>query len=87
MTMYLVYRNGSNSANQSMCDQMPVAIVEAPSRAAACATVRHDGARLDVHAPSYLALDESVECWANQHFTAVPRSRAKASDWNAIVGA
>ena len=26
---FLVYRNGSNAANQSMCNRMPVAIVEA----------------------------------------------------------
>jgi D-serine deaminase-like pyridoxal phosphate-dependent protein len=28
-TNYLVYRKGSNSANQSMCDKMPLCIVEA----------------------------------------------------------
>lgn len=33
---YLVYRHGSNAANQSMCEKMPVAIVEADSAAEAC---------------------------------------------------
>jgi hypothetical protein len=80
MTMYLIYRNGANSANQPMCDQMPVAIVEAASRDAACATDRHDA-----NGPCYLSLDESVTCWRDQHFTAVPWSRAKACDWNAVV--
>jgi uncharacterized caspase-like protein len=36
MTTYLVYRTGSNSSNQSMCDEMPLCIVEAASRNAAC---------------------------------------------------
>jgi hypothetical protein len=85
LTSYLIYRHGSNTANQSMCNRAPVAIVEATSRDEATRTVRHDGAKLDFHAPSYLALDESVDCWANQHFTAVPQSRAKAIDWNAVA--
>jgi hypothetical protein len=33
---YLVYRHGANTANQSMCDKMPLCFVEANSRQIAC---------------------------------------------------
>lgn len=35
-TKYLVYRHGSNRANQELCDKMAVAIVAATSRQEAC---------------------------------------------------
>jgi hypothetical protein len=35
MTKYLVYRHGSNSANQSMRQTMPLAIIEAKSKSEA----------------------------------------------------
>ena len=34
-TNYLIYRHGSNSANQSMCNKMAIAIIEATSKDAA----------------------------------------------------
>ena len=34
-TNYLIYRHGSNSANQSMCNKMAIAIVAATSKDAA----------------------------------------------------
>lgn len=39
-TKYLVYRQGSNAANQSLCNKMPVAIVAATSRQEACRIAR-----------------------------------------------
>lgn len=84
-TQYLIYRHGANAANQSLSERRPVAIVEAPSRAAATATVRFDCARLDAYAPSCLALAQHVDCWANQRFSAVPRSKASRADWNSVA--
>lgn len=83
-TTYLVYRCGANAANQGMTERMPVAIVEATSQAEATATVRLSD---DHHAPSVLALDHDVTCWANQRFVAVPGSRASVRDWNSLVEA
>jgi hypothetical protein len=85
MVKYLIYRHGSNAANQGMTDTMPVAIVEAKSREEALETVRHDPpGKMDPYAPSYLALDEDVEVWANQTLSARPLSRAKKSDVSAV---
>lgn len=78
MTAYLVYRHGSNASNQSMRDVAPVAIVEAPSREAACET---DGdEHPTVHSSLWLRLAPDVDCWANQRFSAVPLSRAPRAD-------
>lgn len=41
-TRYLVYRQGSNAANQSLCNKMPVAIVAATSRQEACRIARQN---------------------------------------------
>jgi hypothetical protein len=32
MTQYLIYRHGSNAANQSMCGKLPIDIIEAASK-------------------------------------------------------
>lgn len=36
LTNYLVYRHGSNAANQPLCSKVPVAIVAATSKSEAC---------------------------------------------------
>ena len=78
MTAYLVYRHGSNSANQSLCDCAPVAIVTAISREEACRTESPD--QPTVHDAAWLAADPSVTCWHNQYFSATPVSRARSAD-------
>jgi len=71
---YLIYRHGMNGNNQSMVDRVPVAIVEADSEEEALRCERHDPpGKLDVYAPSYLALDNDVTVWANQRLSAVPQ--------------
>ena len=77
---YLIYRHGSNSANQSCCDCAPVAIVTAASREEACRTET-----LTAQTPARLVLDPTVSVWSNQHLSAVPRSRASAVDWNSAL--
>jgi hypothetical protein len=76
---YIVYRHGSNSKNQSMCDCMPVAIVEASSRAVACRTEGPDQPRIDLPT-CWLVANPDVECWVNQYFSATPCSRAPRAD-------
>lgn len=39
-TKYLIYRHGSNRANQELCNKMAVAIVAATSRQEACLIAR-----------------------------------------------
>jgi hypothetical protein len=79
MTQYLVYRHGSNAANQPMRDRAPVAIVEARTRddATACA-YSVDDPRIADHA--YCILARHVSVWANQRLSAVPVSRAPKAD-------
>jgi hypothetical protein len=79
VTDYLIYRHGSNSANQSLSDKEPVAIVEAPSRTAAIETEGDEHVRR-------LALDPSVSVYANQWLEAVPKSKVRVTDWNYVVG-
>jgi hypothetical protein len=62
---YVVYRVGSNAANQSMTHEMAIAVVSAPSREAACQAVRDGG-------------EHTV--YANQHLHAVPASKAPRAD-------
>ena len=76
---YVIYRHGSNSANQSLCDKMPVALVEARNQREACETM-HDG---DLHSPACLKLSPAIRAWANQRFSAKPASRASAADLDA----
>lgn len=76
--MYLVYRHGSNSANQHLRNKMPVAIIDASSRAQACETERPENPT--IADSSWLRLDKSVDCWANQSFSAVPVSKAPVAD-------
>lgn len=78
MTRYLVYRHGSNGANQSGLLVLPVAIVEAPSAQAACETVpRCPGT---AYATECLRLAPAVHAYSGQHFSARPVSRAPALD-------
>ncbi len=85
MTHYLIYRHGSNRANQSMTPKTAVAIVEARSQDDAVAKVRArhpslvTGYRDDMTGLPY------VSCYANQRFSAVPRSRANREDWMQVV--
>jgi hypothetical protein len=87
---YLVYRIGSNTANQSMCERAPVAIVRAANRAAATRT------KVKAEHPSVYDCPEltpdgelvahraNLDVWANQRLEAVPASRAPAADLNAV---
>lgn len=92
MTIYLIYRKGSNAANQPCTfDWVPIAIVEAESREAAEATTWGDE-KPNVHGCPTLAAEVVAHCgnldvWSNQYLKAVPESRAKASDWNAVIEA
>lgn len=92
MTQYLVYRKGSNTANQPMTfDWVPIAIVEAKSRSAAEETTWGDE-KPNVHGCPTLAAEVVASCgnidvWANQHLKAVPESRASKRDWNAVLEA
>jgi hypothetical protein len=72
---YLVYRHGSNAANQHLCNKMPVAIVTAVSREKACRTETLENP--GVYDSAWLAADSSVSCWANQYFSATPRQRSR----------
>lgn len=69
MTNYLIYRHGSNGANQSMCNKMPVAIVTAESKQAAKDAVALERPEITVY--------------ANQFLSAIPESTAPVGDWNA----
>ena len=51
MTNYVIYRNGSNRANQSMVDRMPLCIETAPDRATACEQAAQ---RFTVYSNQYL---------------------------------
>ena len=66
---FLVYRHGSNLANQHMCNKMPVAIVEAGDHGEACEKALEE---------------ENVSCYANQYLTAVPENKADPDDWNQV---
>ena len=90
MTDYLVYRTGSNAANQPCTfEAVPIAIVRAASRAAACETTWGDVKPCAQCCPT-LAAEVIADCgnldvWPNQTLHAVPESRAKLSDWNAVL--
>lgn len=89
---YLVYRVGSNSSNQPCTfEPVPIAIVRASSREAAAATSWH-GEEPSVHGCPSLASEVLAHCgnidvWSNQHVYAVPRSKVRGSDWNAVLEA
>lgn len=90
MTQYLVYRKGSNSANQSMTvGWVPIAIVRAKSREAAEATT-WGGEKPSVHSCPRVAAEVVAHCgnldvWSNQYLKAVPESKAPRGDWNAVL--
>lgn len=89
---YLVYRVGSNAANQSCTfEPVPIAIVRASSREEAARTSWH-GEEISVHGCPSLAAEVIAHCgnldvWSNQHVYAVPQSKAKSSDWNLVFEA
>lgn len=69
---YVIYRSGSNAANQSMTNEaIPVFLVESVSVAAAIKS----------------AMDAGVTCYANQHMTAKPSSRVSRRDWDSAWSA
>lgn len=78
LVQYAVYRHGANASNQGMRATQLVAVVSAPNAEAACEV---DGpAKPSVYDSNWLKLDESVTCWANQRFSAVPVSKASKAD-------
>lgn len=91
---YLVYRVGSNAANQPMTfEPVPIAIVEAKNRRAA---VRRGysggGGPKSVHDCLFLDPDGEIvaqvgdlSVYANQYLYALPRSKASKRDWNAVL--
>jgi len=91
MTQYLVYRTGSNAANQSCTfEPVPIAIVEAKSREEACRTEWLE--KISVHGCPKLVGEIVADCgnldvWSNQHLHAVPQSKARKSDWIAVLEA
>lgn len=83
MRPFLIYRHGANRANQSLCDKMPVAIVEAES--AAEALEEESDPKPSIYSSRWLKLAPHVTAWANQTFSAVTEDKADADDWNAVV--
>jgi hypothetical protein len=75
---YLVYRHGANGANQGGEMKRPVALVRAPSAAAACETVERSPGTL--YATSELVLARGIHAYHNQSFSAVAVSRAPRAD-------
>ncbi len=69
MAKYLIHRHGSNAANQPMQNVRAVAIVTADTREAAI---------------EFAAGQCACECYRNQHLTAVPLSRSKRADREAV---
>ncbi len=69
MTKYLVYRHGSNKANQSMQQTMPVCEVEARSR---------DAAKQKAH-------DAGITVYNNQWLEARPASRCSRADRESVL--
>lgn len=65
---YLIYRHGSNAANQSMCNKAPVAIVNE-------AETSDEAERI---AAKHLTV------YANQFLSAVEEGEADIDDWNAV---
>ena len=65
---YAIYRYGSNSANQHLCEKMIVAVVEAKSREAAIKKALNETA---------------ITVYANQHLSAVPMSRVPRAERDA----
>ncbi len=82
MTQYLIYRYGSNAANQPMCNKEAVAIVEAKSKAKA---TRRDDSGLNPEGDIVAAISDGVTVYANQSLEAVAESRASIRDWNYVL--
>lgn len=71
MRKYGIYRYGSNSANQPLCNKRLVAIVEASSREAALKKAR----------------DLPVTVYHNQHLDAVAQRFVPKAEWEEASGA
>lgn len=72
MPVYGIYRNGSNATNQSMCERMLVAHVEAPNREAA------------VDAAHELEKIGRFTLYANQYLSVTPASKILDEEWYAM---
>lgn len=66
---WIIYRHGSNAANQHMTQVMPVCIV--------------DGAETAEQAKDRAA--ESITVYCNQHLSAVSEEDCESEDWNSVV--
>ena len=92
MDAYLVYRKGSNAANQSMTiEWVPIAIVRAASQDEAEATT-WGGERPSIHSCPRIAAEVLASCgnldvWPNQHIKAVLDVEADDEDWNSVLEA
>ena len=71
MTTYVIYRHGSNKANQSMCNKAPVAVLEAPSRKAA------------IEQAFELKNSGRFTVYNNQFLSAASRSQVPTDEFNA----
>ncbi len=65
MAYYAIYRYGSNSANQHLCEKMIVAVVEAKNREAAIKKAK---------------MKTAITVYANQYLSAVPMSRVPKAE-------
>lgn len=77
MKKYLVYRHGSNGANQSMTQTVPVVIVEAANATDACETIWDS-------IGTCLKLEPEVRAYSNQHFTARHVNSCRHADLEAL---
>lgn len=84
MPNFLIYRHGSNAANQGMCDKLPVAIVEAASPE--LAVEEESDPAPNLQSSPWLKLAPDVRRYVNQWFEAVPEAAADVDDWNAVLG-
>lgn len=89
MAEFLVYRQGSNKANQPMTfEPIPIAVVEAESEEKAAETTWGDE-KPNVHGCPTLAAKVVQSCgnldvWANQRVHAVPIEYAPPEDLEAL---
>lgn len=83
-TEYLIVRYGSNAANQHLCQRAPVAIVAAANQDEA-KTKATKGEVLASTERNFVLETREVSCYNNQHLQAIPRSRARASEWDSVL--
>ena len=70
-TQFLIYRHGSNRANQSLCERMPVGVISARTRQEAL--------------ENFVTEYPDVSVYANQYLSAVREADASVTDWNALA--